>query len=280
MSSTGIPIRVLTHNIRYATSSPFKGEQPWAERKQLLLNEFEYETRHCGETFVCLQEVLYNQLGDILTGLNRDAEPETPEWEYIGVGRDDGHEPSVWDLLHWETVWLSKTPNTPSKSWDAASIRIVTIGVFTHRASRNTVLAMNTHLDNEGSQSRFEAAHIIAGKISEYSQNKFAELISGTFLAGDFNSEENQEAYQELTRSLLDAYKEVDSSRRYGNQITWTGFGYEDEPASRIDYVLVRPAGTQGQRLAVIGYAVLGNRFDDGVLSSDHRAVIVDLILR
>ncbi|KAJ5952778.1 uncharacterized protein N7479_011191 [Penicillium vulpinum] len=289
MSSAKLPIRVLTHNIRYATTSPFKGEQPWAERKQLLLNEFEYETRHCKETFVCLQEVLHNQLGDILAGLNGDAEPGTLEWEYIGVGRDDGYEageyspiiyrPSVWGLLHWETVWLSKTPETPSKSWDAASIRIVTIGIFTHRASQKTVLAMNTHLDDQGSQSRLEAAHIIIGKMSEYSQNKFAELISGTFLAGDFNSEENQEAYQELTRSLLDTYKEIDSSKRYGNYITWTGFGYDDEPASRIDYVLVRPAGTQGQRLAVIGYAVLGNQFDDGVLSSDHRAVIVDLTL-
>jgi hypothetical protein len=217
------------------------------------LNEFEYETRHCAESFLCLQEVLRNQLGDILAGLNQDAELETPEWEYIGVGRDDGLEageyspiiyrPAVWELLHWETVWLSKTPETPSKSWDAASARI------------------------------------IIDKISEYSQNKFAKLISGTFLAGDFNSEENQEAYQELTRNLLDAYKQVESSRRYGNYITWTGFGYEDEPASRIDYVLVRPTGAQGQRLAVIGYAVLGNRFDDGVFSSDHRAVIVDLTL-
>ncbi|KAJ5604058.1 hypothetical protein N7537_007014 [Penicillium hordei] len=289
MSPTKLPIRVLTHNIRYATSSPFKGEQPWADRKQLLLNEFEYETRHCRETFICLQEVLHNQLGDILAGLNQDGKPEAPEWEYIGVGRDDGHEageyspiiyrPSVWELLHWETVWLSKTPETPSKSWDAASIRIVTIGVFTHRASQNTVLAMNTHLDDQGSQSRFEAARIIIGKISEYSQNQFAKLISGTFLAGDFNSEENQEAYQELTKSLRDVYKEVDSSERYGNNFTWTGFGYEDEPASRIDYVLVRPAGTHGQRLAVVGHAVLGNWFDDGVLCSDHRAVVVDLTL-
>ncbi|KAJ5783041.1 hypothetical protein N7457_004815 [Penicillium paradoxum] len=289
MKSSILPIRVLTHNIRYATSAPFEGERPWAERKQLLSNEFEYETRHCGESFICLQEVLHNQIGDILAGLNQNAESGAPEWKYIGVGRDDGNEageyspifyrPSIWELLHWETVWLSETPDKPSKSWDAASIRIVTIGVFTHRASENTVLAMNTHLDNQGSRSRLEAARIIAGKISEYSQNKFGELISGTFLAGDFNSEENQEAYQELTKSLLDAYKEVKSSRRYGNYITWTGFGNETEPASRIDYLLVRPVGAQGQRLKVIGYAALGNRFDDGVLCSDHRAVIVDLIL-
>jgi endonuclease/exonuclease/phosphatase family metal-dependent hydrolase len=287
-----LPLRVLTHNIRYATTSPFKGERPWPERKQLLLNEFQHEARHCQETFICLQEVLHNQLGDILAGLNQEAEPEAPEWDYIGVGRDDGHEageyspifyrPATWELIHWETVWLSSTPDIPSKSWDAASIRIVTIAVFIHRQSGKTILAMNTHLDDQGSQSRLEAARIILGKISEYrekvyKQNKPTKVI-GTFLAGDFNSEENQEAYQELTVSLVDAYKEVESSKRYGNDITWTGFGYEDEPASRIDYVLVEP-DHQSWSLKVNGYAALGNQFDDGVLCSDHRAVVVDLIL-
>jgi endonuclease/exonuclease/phosphatase family metal-dependent hydrolase len=180
-------------------------------------------------------------------------------------------------------VWLSSTPETPSKSWDAASIRIVTIGVFTHRQTQSTILVMNTHLDDQGSRSRFEAARIILKKISEhksqvYNHNGIPRKISGTFLAGDLNSDENQEAYQELTRSLLDAYKEVESSQRYGNHITWTGFGYEDESASRIDYVMVESVD-ENQRFIVSGYAVLGNRFDDGVLCSDHRAVVVDLIL-
>jgi endonuclease/exonuclease/phosphatase family metal-dependent hydrolase len=287
-----LPLRVLTHNIRYATTSPFKGERPWPERKQLLLNEFQHEARHCQEIFICLQEVLHNQLGDILVGLNQESEPAAPEWEYIGVGRDDGHEageyspiiyrPAIWELIHWETVWLSSTPKIPSKSWDAASIRIVTIGVFTHRHSGKTILATNTHLDDQGSQSRLEAARIILEKISEYREKVYNQnppvKVNGTFLAGDFNSEENQEAYQELTKSLVDTYKEVDSSKRYGNDITWTGFGYEDEPASRIDYVLVQP-DHQSWKLRVNGYAALGNRFDDGVLCSDHRAVVVDLVL-
>lgn len=289
-----LPIRVLTHNIRYATTSPFQAERPWAERKQLLLNEFQYEARHCQETFICLQEVLHNQLGDVLAGLNQEAEPEASEWGYIGVGRDDGHESgeyspifyrkAVWELIHWETVWLSKTPETPSKSWDAASIRIVTIGVFTHRQTQSTILAMNTHLDDQGSQSRFEAARIILEKISDYKKktynhNGLTRVISGVFLAGDFNSEENQEAYKEVTKRLIDAYKEVESAKRYGNHITWTGFGYEDEAASRIDYVLVEPPANQTQRLTVSGYGALGNKFDDGIYCSDHRAVVVDLIL-
>lgn len=285
-STAELPIRVLTHNIRYATSSPFKGERPWPERRPLLVNELVYHTRYSGSALICLQEVLHNQVKDICAGLNHGNPSQ--EWAYIGVGRDDGQEageyspifyrPSVWDLRHWETVWLSETPSRPSKSWDAASIRIVTMGVFTHQTSRCTLLAANTHLDDQGSRSRLEASRIIRSKIHSYQQDKFGPPIAGTFLAGDLNSQEDEEAYSDLTGSgdLQDTYKLVGSSQRYGNHHTFTGFGYE-EPQSRIDYVLLASEGRLPWR--VDGYSVLANKFDDEVFSSDHRAVVADLAL-
>ncbi|PYH41555.1 endonuclease/exonuclease/phosphatase family protein [Aspergillus saccharolyticus JOP 1030-1] len=295
-----LPLRILTHNIRYATSSPFEGERPWAERKQLLLNELHYNTRH-QDAFICLQEVLHNQLVDIHTGLNSSPHPSSanPTWEYIGVGRDDGREageyspifyqPSVWQLQHWETVWLSETPDVPSKSWDAASIRIVTVAVFTHRASSRMVLALNTHLDDQGSRSRFEAAHIILAKIEEYRTKILSgsSTISGVFLAGDFNSQEHQEAYAVLTAPespLADAAKLVTPTEHYGHSFTWTGFGHEGQDPTRIDYILLESAADKvfshgRQPWFIEGYAVLDNRFEDGVFNSDHRAVVVDVLL-
>lgn len=53
----------------------------------------------------------------------------------------------------------------PSKRWDAASTRILTIAVFQHRSTSKTVVAMNTHLDDQGSKSRLEAAKIILEQI-------------------------------------------------------------------------------------------------------------------
>lgn len=258
------------------------------------MNELHYNTRR-QDSFICLQEVLHNQLTDVLASLNSGDEQSDGQWSYIGVGRDDGHKageyspiffrPSTWQLQYWETVWLSETPDVPSKSWDASSIRIVTIGVFTHQASHQTILAMNTHLDDQGSRSRFEAAHIILNKIREYRNEKFGDVISGVFLAGDFNSEETQEAYTVLTgpeSMLVDSGKLVNSAEHYGNVITWTGFGFEDEPASRIDYVLVGPGDGQRSKTRawkIEGYAVLANKFDDGVFCSDHRAVVADVAL-
>ncbi|PYH91446.1 endonuclease/exonuclease/phosphatase family protein [Aspergillus ellipticus CBS 707.79] len=293
---TELPLRILTHNIRYATSSPFKGERPWADRVHPLLSELQYNTRH-QEAFICLQEVLHNQLEDILAGLNSKHHTSNA-WDYIGVGRDDGrkageyspifYQPAIWQLRHWETVWLSETPSVPSKSWDAASTRIVTVGVFTHRASRQTILAMNTHLDDQGSRSRFEAANIILGKVDEYRTGAaFGKMIVGVFLAGDFNSQEDQEAYTVLTAPespLADAARLVSPTEHYGNYTTWTGFGYEGQDPSRIDYILLESTADKvlshgRQPWKVQGYAVLANRFDDGIFSSDHRAVVIDVML-
>lgn len=297
----GVPIRILTHNIRYATSTPFKGEEFWAKRKSGLINELKFNTRHNLESFICLQEVLNLQLNDILSALNNgsasNGSTNEAEWAYIGVGRDDGkakgeyspifYRPSIWKLQRWETVWLSKTPSLPSKDWDASNKRIVTIGVFQHTTTRQTVLALNTHLDDQGSESRFHAAKIILKKIDEYLNGIYEGRISGVFLAGDLNSSEDQEAYRALTTSsspLYDTQKLETIESHYGNELTFTGFGYEDEPQTRIDYVMLGPV--QRSKVEVVdtpwkvqGYAVLANKFDDGVFNSDHRAVVVDTLL-
>ena len=71
----------------------------------------------------------------------------------------------VQELKTQRTKWLSQTPDLPSKSWDAACTRILTIGVLEHRSTGKTVVAMNTHLDHQGSKSRLEAARIILEQV-------------------------------------------------------------------------------------------------------------------
>lgn len=125
-------MRIITHNIRYATTSPFPGEAPWPQRRPGLLAQLKYHTRHDPEALICLQEVLHGQLVDILDGLNdvaaatgtetrtrdpsrastSDAGPALKyarnderggpapnvdeeaagRWKFYGVGRDDGVE--------------------------------------------------------------------------------------------------------------------------------------------------------------------------------------------
>jgi len=289
-SQAPLAVRVLTHNIRYAPKSLAKGEEPWPIRQPRIVNELRFHTTHCPEAFICLQEVLHGQLVDILSELNRG----TDEWTSIGVARDDGKEageyspllyrPAVWDLQEWKTVWLSETPDRPSRGWDAACIRILTVGKFRHRQSRKQVIAMNTHLDHQGSRSRLEAAKIIMREVDVMS-HQAGHADMPTFLTGDFNSEPTEEAYLYLKEKtpMADVQDLVPVGDRYGHQYTFTGFRPK-EKLSRIDFIFIK-AGTENQKQgasdlwAVKNYAVLENLYDDGVYSSDHRAVVADLEL-
>ncbi|KAF2422438.1 endonuclease/exonuclease/phosphatase family protein [Tothia fuscella] len=280
-----LPVRVLVHNIRYATTSPFLGEQLWALRAPKILNELKYNTRHINESFICLQEALNGQVNDILTGLNSDV---AGQWSYIGVGRDDGmtageyspifYRPDTWTLIGNVTKWLSETPDVPSKGWDAASIRIVNIGNFEHTVTKHHVLVMNTHLDDQGAQSRVESAKQLRTYIYTYLAQ--APYPLQTALVGDFNSDPTDEAYGILTAAdspVRDLYMRCPLELHYGHNNTYTGFGSEPNlKAERIDYILTgKDAGWVPQ-----GYAVLENRFDDGVYVSDHRAVVGDWVIR
>jgi endonuclease/exonuclease/phosphatase family metal-dependent hydrolase len=274
-------VRIITHNIRYATKSPFEGEEPWPVRCPRLCSELIFNSTSIPATFICLQEALHSQLVDIMTRIN--ASSAERDWDYIGVGRDDGkmageyspviYRKSVWKLLDWRNIWLSETPTKPSKGWDAASIRIVTIGFFEHLKSGKSILAMSTHFDDQGVKSRQESAKLILEIIRQEAKAKdFAAILLG----GDFNSPPDDGAYQIMTGSnsqMEDVCLSTPEERRYGNELTFTSFGHVDNTPSRIDFIFAR----KRDNVNYLTYAVLANRFDDGVYLSDHRACVADL---
>ncbi|QSZ31886.1 hypothetical protein DSL72_001455 [Monilinia vaccinii-corymbosi] len=279
INPTSIPIRVITHNIRYATESPFEGEQLWPIRAPRLCSELVFNSTNPG-TFICLQEVLHSQLIDIHDALN---EGPGGEWSRLGVGRDDGrhageyspifYRPALWDLVLSKTFWLSETPDTPSFGWDAGCIRLVTLGIFNHRSTNKIVVIMSTHLDNEGPISRQKSAELILERVNHY---KSVYAPAAILLAGDFNSPPDDEAYKTMTSSrssMADIRDLVPEKGRYGNEMTFTSFGYVDNTPSRIDFIFSAKATS----VKYGTYAVLSNRYDDGVYLSDHRAVVADM---
>jgi endonuclease/exonuclease/phosphatase family metal-dependent hydrolase len=281
--SRRLGVRLITHNIRYATDFPFTGEERWQVRRPRLASELVFNSV-VPATFICLQEVLHSQLLDIKADLNAST---SGEWAYIGVGRDDGKEageyspifyrPSVWVLKRWHTVWLSETPKFPSKGWDASSTRIATMGFFKHIQTGHTIIVTSTHFDDQGAVSRKKSAELLL-TVLEFEQQMAGYNTS--LLGGDFNSTPEEEAYQVLTSpesAMIDVAKALPLETRYGNEITFTGFSDESTP-SRIDFIFARKEDI-GKTIAVTAYAVLANRFDDDVYSSDHRACVADFNL-
>ncbi|KAI4238376.1 MAG: hypothetical protein L6R40_005738 [Gallowayella cf. fulva] len=342
MNQSPLSLRILSHNVRYATTALFKNERPWKERLPLIMNELFYNTRPymnaehhdqqstpSAAAFICLQEVLHGQLSDILHELNgikpkkqEHSLPTGPLWAHIGVAREDGHTmgeycPIIYpvqqfDLLHFENLWLSPTPDVPSKGWDAGSERVLTAGVFRSKLTRQIIIASCTHLDNAGSESRKKSVGIILQTIESlrrewhahgsygYEISAVGEQEPAVFLAGDFNSQPDQEAYLALAASNLmcDLRNYVEPQMRYGDIITFTGFdrAQDEEDQGRIDFIWLGPKDQvsghhcieeEGAALDVVrsprwiveGYAVLPNQFEDGVYSSDHRCVVGDVVL-
>ena len=150
---------------------------------------------------------------------------------------------------------------------------------------------MNTHLDDQGSKSRLEAAKIILDQISYFSETVWVPHRNSPpiFLTGDFNSEPDQEAYNEMTKStspMADLQILVPEEKRYGDCNTFTGF--DSKNLKRIDFIFVnkdnpnlpsRDSKRDGPERSwlVDGYAVLPNRFEDGVYNSDHQVVVGDV---
>ncbi|KAF3010823.1 hypothetical protein E8E13_008606 [Curvularia kusanoi] len=268
-----LPIRILTHNIR-----------------DRIINELKYNTLYNPEAFICLQEVLHNQLVDILSSLNgtQSATQPTPsqeEWAYIGVGRDDGHQkgeyspifyrPAVWAVKAWKTIWLSPTPTQPGKGWDAGSVRIVTVGTFMHRSSKKEVVGLCTHFDDSGTVSRRKSAKMVLKIVDDATSadTSGSQDRLPIWLAGDLNSPPDDEAYQILNGegSLLQDSRAL-AQWTYGNEHTFTGF--EEEELTLLDFVFIGKNGWD-----ITASSVLSNRFEDGVYNSDHRAVVLDATL-
>ena len=258
-SGTSQSIKVISFNIRF--DNPGDGNNQWSLRKSDVIDFINYEEAD----FLGMQEVLLSQLND----LKRDLD----QYESIGVARDDGKErgefspilyySNRWKLLESQTFWLSETPDTPSKDWDAALPRICTWGKFEHQVTENVIYVFNTHYDHRGTESRLNASKLIIDQITKIAEGKQVVLV------GDFNAEPDSQPIRTiLNRNMNDAFSS--SSISFGCTGTFNGFNYEEDPKRRIDYVFFTQDFTANK------YAV-ASQLIEGRYLSDHFPVIVQL---
>lgn len=276
VTAAELPIRFVTFNIRGGSDNPVEGEELWSVRRPLVGDTLSNAASAAdGPTIFGLQEVHPNQLVDVKEALGDG-------WSHVGVGRDDGknggdYSPLLYDsndleLIFEETKWLSETPDKPSFGWGASNRRTASIAVFEHKKTKQRFIASNTHLDHEIPEARVEGVKLILDWIRA-AQKEYGPLSVG--FTGDFNSEPDEDAHSELEKIgyVADVF-EVSGDKK-GPEETFTGFTEEDRK-KRIDYIYVGPVGKDKWEVGT--YEVVDNLVD-GVYSSDHRAVVVDLTL-
>ena len=274
-----LPVQIITFNIRYATTDPGPGEEPWSVRCPALCSLLKNATSQAPSTFLCLQEVLHQQLLDILQHLG-------PEWEYIGRGRGTQptqeeyspilYRPTSWTCSRHDTRWLSEEQTPGSIGWDAACPRIVTMGEFSHVTAQTSVVVMSTHLDHQGKIARAESAKMLVKLAAHWGS---ADHVATCLVGGDFNSTPDDTAYVIMTGNeskLADISRLVKGGDgRPSTEITFTGFRGEGEDDQEcIDYLFI---GLES-RATVDRFRVIGNQVE-GIVVSDHRPLVADLTI-
>jgi endonuclease/exonuclease/phosphatase family metal-dependent hydrolase len=260
--------KIMTYNIRY--DNPGDGINCWDNRKEFVSSLMRFH----GADMVCIQEGLIHQVRYLHNALEG--------FDYCGKGRDDGNEAGEFsaiyfrkesfDLLADSTFWLSPTPSRPSKGWDAALPRIVTWAHFKMKATGRSFFVFNTHFDHMGEIARRESSRLLLSQISRIAGNEPA------MVTGDFNSTEQDSAYQILLRPasgmpLLQDSFAISRLPHYGVAPTFFGFNARtEEPGERIDFVFVT------SRVTVLRHGTLTD-FRDGRFPSDHLPVLVELAL-
>lgn len=256
-------IRVLSFNIRY--DNPGDGLNSWQFRKNRIAQFIRYH----GADLCGFQEALSNQIEDLDSLL--------PEYDWIGVGREDGMQNGEFCPIFFRkdrftlkdqgTFWLSETPSVAgSKGWDAALPRIVTWCFVKDTVTRNVIGCFNTHFDHVGENARRMSAQLLVEKVDKY-MNSVPLIITG-----DFNCTDTSVVHSIMKKNgLQDAFCNSQQPH-YGPNSTWNGFK-EIENGNRIDFIYVLGA------VNVRKHAILTDRWD-GKFPSDHLPVLAEIVIR
>jgi len=190
-------LKVMSFNIRLNVDSD--KENSWTNRKQDVADLLSYYH----PDYFGVQEALPEQMKDIKNGLKN--------YDYVGVGRDDGKEKGEFSAIFYDTerlqmvksgtFWLSETPEKPSKGWDAALNRICTYALFRDKESKKEFMALNLHFDHVGNVARVKSSELILKKIKELNPKNLPVTVTG-----DFNLTEDSEPIKIMSQNMKDSF--------------------------------------------------------------------------
>ena len=262
-------IQVMSFNIRYSSSSD--GDNAWPNRKHIVAQTIRFHK----VDIVGIQEALYTQILDLQSLL--------PEFDWKGVGRDDGQKKGEFtpvffkkdrfQVLKSGNFWLSEDPDKPgSIGWDAACPRVVTWIEFKDKGSNTIFYFFNTHFDHMGAAARKNSSYLLVNRIIQIDEK--IPLI----LSGDFNCTSQDDPYKILITGLnnksgLQNTMDISLHGHYGGTQTFNGFQEVPRPGFIIDFIFVRSVEK------VLHHGIIADKWDSRY-ASDHYPVYAEIQIK
>ncbi len=239
------------------------GENAWPLRKEKVAGLLKF---HKADIFN-VQEALPEQMDDL--------EKAFPDFDHVGVGRDDGkrageHMAIFYNRNRFEKIsdgmfWINEATDKPGLGWDACCNRTVTWIKLKDKITKRSFLVYDTHFDNRGVKAREEAAKLILKSIKEVNTENLPLILTG-----DLNLVKSSEPVQLILSTLHDAMDKT-IAPHYGPEGTSGGFDVKVLPR-KIDYIFVN------DRVLVLRHGHLSDSF--GLFyPSDHLPVLAEVII-
>lgn len=208
------PFNIIQYNIRMNTTGD--KENAWPLRKDNVAGLLKF---HEADIFN-VQEALPEQMDDLSAMF--------PEFDHIGVGRDDGkrsgehmgifYRKARFEKLDDGMFWLSETPDKPGFGWDAVCNRYVSWIKLKDKTTKKSFYVLDTHFDHRGVKAREESAKMILKYIKDINKENLPLILTG-----DLNLVPTSEPVQSILKELKDAMA-VTQTPHYGPVNTSGGF--------------------------------------------------------
>ncbi len=261
-------IRVISYNIRTGTSDSGT-DNAWDKRKKAS----PAMVKDQNPTVFGLQEAIfhsspkYSQIDYLADNL--------PDYAWYGVGRENGmanmanadgeymaifYKKSEVTLGDHGTFWLAEgAPTTPVTGWDAAYKRTATWAIFTHKASGEKFMYINTHFDHKGANAKKNSVLLLIEQSKVLNPDNYPVVITG-----DFNMEFSDTSLLPLKNAMNDARTTADKTHHAGTNNNWGSAN------KIIDYIFY--TGFHAWQ-----YKVVNKQYEGITYISDHYPIIATL---
>lgn len=255
-------MKVVSYNLRYMPHTEIDGINNFTHRIGMIFEKI------CAEMpdIIGFQEVLPRQhlyLERMLTeytivGQFRDA-------DFLGEGNFVALRKDRFQVLGYDTFWLSPTPYVPASRFEGQSDcpRICNVIRARHRQTNKIFRIFNTHLDHIGEEARVKGIGCILQELERL--NAITEFPA--MIMGDFNAYPDSE-----TIRLCETYEKyplVDATAQLASTFHWFG-----TTAAKIDYLYM--THELADKVTAFG------QWDDvheGIYLSDHTPIWADVEL-